>query len=65
MKGGKPTPFDRNLGLKLAAKSLDYMIKCLENNEVDSHLSAAVIGMRVKQIMVTSIKELKKQTDFE
>ena len=28
-QGGVPTPFDRNLGLKLAAKSLKYMIKCL------------------------------------
>ena len=29
-QGGVPTPFDRNLGLKLAAKSVDYMISCLE-----------------------------------
>ena len=30
-QGGVPTPFDRNLGLKLAAKSLKFMIRCLEN----------------------------------
>ena len=32
-QGGVPTPFDRNLGLKLAAKSLDYMITCLEKTK--------------------------------
>ena len=64
-KGGKPTPFDRNLALKMAAKSLDFMINCLETHKTDSPMNAVVIGMRVKQIMMTPIKELKKQTDFE
>ena len=49
----------------MAAKSLDFMINCLETHKTDSPTSAVVIGMRVKQIMLTPIKELKKQTDFE
>ncbi len=41
------------------------MINILETNRSDMPASAVVIGMRVKQIMLTTIKELKKQTDFE
>jgi 6-phosphofructokinase 1 len=52
-QGGVPTPFDRNLGLKLASKSLAYMIRLLEGREaqafhVDSAESAVVIGMQKK-----------------
>lgn len=32
-QGGVPTPFDRNLGLKLAAKSLNFMINVLEGKD--------------------------------
>ena len=32
-QGGVPTPFDRNLGLKLAAKSINYMIDQLEKSK--------------------------------
>lgn len=52
-QGGVPTPFDRNLGLKLASKSLAYMIRLLEGRDaqkfhVDSPDSAVVIGMQKK-----------------
>lgn len=64
-QGGKPTPFDRNLGLKLAAKSLDFLIHQNENRKGESLTSAVVIGMRSKQIMTTSVFELMTQTDVE
>ena len=32
-QGGVPTPFDRNLGLKFAAKSLKHMIELIENKK--------------------------------
>ena len=64
MKGGKPTPYDRNLGLKLAAKALDFLINQSENHGSTCD-SAVVVGMRSKQIMTTPVFELKMQTDFE
>lgn len=71
-QGGVPTPFDRNLGLKLAAKSLTYMINLLEQAKettgktwVNFPESACVIGMRRKQIAFTPVADLKSQTDFE
>ncbi|CAF0941347.1 unnamed protein product [Brachionus calyciflorus] len=69
-QGGVPTPFDRNLGLKLGAKSLNYMINCLEtkaakNYVCDTPLSACVCGLRKKQVMFSSIVDLREETDFE
>ena len=67
-QGGVPSPFDRNLGLKLASKSLAHMIKLLEGREaqsyhIDSPDSAVVIGMQKKRICFTSVSFLKSQTD--
>jgi len=64
-QGGKPTPFDRNLGLKLASKALDFLIQKSEIQENDDYENVAVIGMRSKQIKTTSVAELKNETDFE
>ena len=33
IKGGVPTPFDRNMGLKFAAKALNYMISTLNDTK--------------------------------
>lgn len=63
-----PTPFDRNLGLKLASKSLNYMIHCLEGKEdytIKSACSAVVIGMKRRQIAFTPVAELVLHSDFE
>ena len=69
-QGGVPTPFDRNLGLKMAAKSLSFMINQLETSleplkRTSGPESAVVIGMRQKQMRFTTVAELKLGTDFE
>jgi 6-phosphofructokinase 1 len=69
-QGGVPSPFDRNLGLKLASKSLNHIISCLEgskeqNYKVNTPESACVIGIRRKQITFTPVEELAADTDFE
>jgi 6-phosphofructokinase 1 len=66
-QGGVPTPFDRNMSLKLAAKSLNYMIHRLQNHPLESNScdTACVIGLRKKLITFTPVSELKKNTDFE
>jgi hypothetical protein len=53
------------LALKLASKSLDFLINFKQNHDNDCENNAVVIGMRKKQIMTTTIKELKGETDFE
>lgn len=69
-QGGVPTPFDRNIALKLAAKSVNFMINSLQqtketNNRTSGPETAVVIGMRKKQISVTPVVDLKQETDFE
>ena len=64
-QGGVPTPFDRNIGLKFAAKAVKHMIELIENKKGNDPESAAVIGMRRKQIMFSTVEELKQETDFE
>lgn len=69
-QGGVPTPYDRNLGLKLASKSLSYMIRILEGREeqkyhVDTPESAVIIGMLQKQFEFTPVSDLIDQTDVE
>ncbi len=69
-QGGVPTPFDRNLGLKMAAKSLAFMIAQLQASRepqwrTSGDQSAVVIGVRKKQVTLTPVSELKLETDFE
>ena len=51
--------------MKLAAKALDFLINQNERKLGNMPGSAGVIGMRKKQIMVTSINDLMSETDFE
>jgi 6-phosphofructokinase 1 len=68
-QGGVPSPFDRNLALKMASKSLTFMIAQLQaskeaHGRTSSDATAVVIGMRTKQMMFTPVAELKAETDF-
>ena len=45
--------------------SILFHLFCSLDPLVDNPASAAVIGMRRKQIAFTSVKDLKEQTDFE
>ena len=68
-QGGVPTPFDRNLGLKMAAKSLSFMIHQLEastepNCRTPGDNTACVVGIRKKQMTFAPVSELRGETDF-
>lgn len=69
-QGGVPTPFDRNLSLKMAAKSLSFMINCLQgksetNYRTSTDDTACIVGIRKKQMTFTAVSQLKSETDFK
>ncbi|XP_046673393.1 ATP-dependent 6-phosphofructokinase isoform X3 [Homalodisca vitripennis] len=71
-QGGSPTPFDRNMGTKQAAKTVEWMIEQLkkytkEDGTVfaDSPDTAVMMGVVRRQYRFTPLLELKKETNFE
>ncbi|XP_075013918.1 ATP-dependent 6-phosphofructokinase, liver type isoform X2 [Calonectris borealis] len=71
LKGGAPTPFDRNYGTKLGVKAVLWMSEKLQEVYrkgrvfANSGDSACVIGLRKKVVAFSPVTELKKVTDFE
>ncbi|CAD5234066.1 unnamed protein product [Bursaphelenchus xylophilus] len=72
-QGGNPTPFDRNMGTKLAARALEHLIcqakeyinmETGENKAVDK-TSATLLGLTGRHVSFTSAEDLCQQTDFE
>jgi 6-phosphofructokinase 1 len=76
-QGGVPSPFDRNLGIKLGAKALHRMIEIVDQQKaqlessssldgglIDSSDTVQVVGMIKNQILFTSIDYLMEETDF-
>jgi len=71
-QGGSPTPFDRNMGTKMAAKAVEWMIQKLKDNvQPDGTVTATapdtavMLGVVRRQYRYTPLTELKKETDFE
>lgn len=71
-QGGSPTPFDRNMGTKQAAKTVEWMVEQLkmytrEDGSVfaDTPESAVLMGVVRRQYRFTPLVELKKETNFE
>lgn len=71
-QGGSPTPFDRNMGTKMASKAVNWMINCLKNCvgedgkiKAEGDDTAVLLGIVRRQYRFTPILELKDQTDFE
>lgn len=71
-QGGSPTPFDRNLGTKLAAKAVEWMIeKLVESSDAlgnvcaDKPDTAVMLGIVKRNYCYTPVQELKSQTDFK
>lgn len=71
-QGGSPSPFDRNLGTKMAAKAVDWMVCQLKNNtDHDGKINctdpntACLLGIVKRQYKCTSLHTLKDQTNFE
>lgn len=71
-QGGSPTPFDRNLGTKMAAKAVEWIVSTLKDNQQqDNKLNcvapetACLLGIVKRQYKFTPLSELKEQTNFE
>lgn len=70
-QGGSPTPFDRNLGTKMASKAVDWLVDVLKKNTVDGKINctqpdtACLLGVVKRQYKFTPLSELKEQTNFE
>ncbi|KAJ8980028.1 hypothetical protein NQ317_019716, partial [Molorchus minor] len=71
-QGGSPTPYDRSLGNKMAAKAVDWLVCQLKNNtkpdgtiEATHPNSSCVLGIIQRQYKCTPVVKLKKETNFE
>jgi 6-phosphofructokinase 1 len=71
-QGGSPTPFDRNMGTKMAAKCVEWMVDVLkENTQPDGTIkakgpeTACLLGLVRRQYMFSPLKELIADTNFE
>jgi len=65
-QGGSPTPFDRNMGTKMAAKAVEWFIEKLtgEQKFYGPH-SAVMLGIVQRQYKFSPVQELKLYTDFK
>jgi 6-phosphofructokinase 1 len=71
-QGGSPTPFDRNMGTKMAAKCVEWMVEQLKLNtqpdgsiKATSQESACLLGLIRRQYRFTPLKDLISETNFE
>lgn len=71
-QGGSPSPFDRNMGTKQAANTVEWMIdqlkKCTKADGTvftDSPDTAVLMGVIRRQYCFTPLQQLKKETNFE
>ncbi|XP_034252698.1 ATP-dependent 6-phosphofructokinase isoform X3 [Thrips palmi] len=71
-QGGSPTPFDRNMGTKMAAKSVEWMVgqlkqHCREDGSINvsSPDSAVMMGIVRRQYKFTPLQDLKAGTNFD
>uniref|UniRef100_A0A240PMF4 ATP-dependent 6-phosphofructokinase n=1 Tax=Anopheles atroparvus TaxID=41427 RepID=A0A240PMF4_ANOAO len=71
-QGGSPTPFDRNMGTKMAAKCVEWLVEQLKANtkpdgtiEAKTPETACLLGLVRRQYKFTPLKELIGETNFE
>ncbi|KAL6723050.1 hypothetical protein Aduo_018101 [Ancylostoma duodenale] len=70
-QGGSPTPFDRNMGTKLAARALEYIITQIKDSMVNgvvmtkSPETATLLGLTGRRVVFTPVEELAAETDFD
>ncbi|CAJ0608965.1 unnamed protein product [Cylicocyclus nassatus] len=70
-QGGSPTPFDRNMGTKLAARALEYIITQIKDSLVNgvvmtkSPETATLLGLTGRRVVFTPVEELAAETDFD
>ncbi|CAG7836459.1 unnamed protein product [Allacma fusca] len=65
-QGGSPTPFDRNMGTKMAAKAVEWLVdKLMNDKSFETPQSAVMLGIVRRQYKFTPLQELKLYTDFK
>ncbi|XP_055707472.1 ATP-dependent 6-phosphofructokinase isoform X2 [Phlebotomus papatasi] len=71
-QGGSPTPFDRNMGTKMAAKCVEWLVEQLRVNtqpdgtiNATSHDSACLLGLVRRQYRFTPLHDLIAETNFD
>lgn len=71
-QGGSPSPFDRNMGTKMAAKAVDWLVDQMKKNtgadgkiNAKSGDSACLLGLVRRQYKFSPLKELISDTNFE
>ena len=74
-QGGRPTPFDRNMGTKMAAKSFNWLVQQLNIEGVydkekgtaftKNKSSCCLLGLRARAYQYQPIADLKPETDFQ
>ena len=72
--GRTPSPFDRNMGTKMAAKACNWLMQQLQNPDVFDNKSSTVmtkdkntavlLGLRSRSYEFQSVQDLKSETDF-
>ncbi|KAH9636521.1 hypothetical protein HF086_014782 [Spodoptera exigua] len=63
-QGGSPTPFDRNMGTKMAAKCLHWLVETIQKGPANSPDSACLLGIVKRQYKFSPLEDLKAQTNF-
>ncbi|XP_040153448.1 ATP-dependent 6-phosphofructokinase isoform X3 [Anopheles arabiensis] len=70
-QGGSPTPFDRNMGTKMAAKCVEWLVEQLKaNTQPDGSINATapetacLLGLVRRQYKFSPLKELIGETNF-
>ena len=66
-QGGVPSPFDRNLGIKMGSRALRFMADLLESGaDMRQESTAVVVGLIKNKFEFTDVRTLKEvNTDFE
>lgn len=71
-QGGSPTPFDRNMGTKMAAKCVEWMVEqCKKATMPDGSINctgndtACLLGLVRRQYRFTPLKDLLNDSIFE
>ena len=71
-QGGSPSPFDRNMGTKLGARAVEWMVENLCQSVrpdgtvcADQPNSAVMLGIVKRHYCYTPVQELRDQTDFK
>ena len=60
-QGGNPSSFDRSMAIKMAAKSIDFLIEKTQNDIHD----VVCIGLHGGQLDFSNIEDLKKLVDLD